>query len=159
MKKPNLLFMSAETFNLGDQFQCIVDALGEASKANGLADVWTKTQPKLNEHLDAWKKCDNAGSKLKIVLYVPLCFIIFCFHNQSLDIDYFTHNFSHFFFSSTSVATSKKVYLYMVLFSNTFHRFRKIQISRNLLKILIKLHNRSVPVMSSVCILTTKIQY
>lgn len=70
MKKPNLFFVSESTFNLGDQFQCIVDAITEASKANGLTDVWSQTQPKLKGHLDSWKQCDNAGSKLKIVLYV-----------------------------------------------------------------------------------------
>lgn len=70
MKEPNLFFMGANTFNLGDQFQCIVDAIGEASKTNGLTDVWSKTQPKLKGHLDTWKQCDSAGSKLKIVLYV-----------------------------------------------------------------------------------------
>lgn len=74
MSKSNLLFTNDETFNLGEQFQCIVDAIGEASKANGLSDVWSKTQPKFKNHLDTWKQCDKAGSKLKIVLYVTFYF-------------------------------------------------------------------------------------
>lgn len=75
MKKPNLLFTSVETFNLGEQFECIVDAIGDASKANGFSDVWSKTQPKFKNHLDTWKQCGSAGSKLKIVLYVPFYFV------------------------------------------------------------------------------------
>lgn len=71
MEKPNVFIMSGEAFNLGEQYQCIVDAVGEASKANGLTDVWSKTQPKLKGHLDGWKQCGSAGSKLKVVLYVP----------------------------------------------------------------------------------------
>lgn len=72
MKEPHLFFMGAETFNLGEQFQCIMEAIGEASNANGMTDVWSKTQPNLKSHVDAWKQCGSAGSKAKVVLYVYL---------------------------------------------------------------------------------------
>lgn len=49
----------ADTFapTLPEQFQCLADVLGDASKANGLEEMWTKAQPELQLHIDNWMKC------------------------------------------------------------------------------------------------------
>lgn len=58
--------------SLPEQFECLIGALGDASKANGMANEWTKFQPQFKQHLDAWKQCASGSNKLKIILYVPL---------------------------------------------------------------------------------------
>lgn len=72
MKKPSDSFIGAETFatSLTGQFQCVVNAIGEASKETGFTDAWSKIQPKFQQHLDAWKLCGKDGGKLKAILYV-----------------------------------------------------------------------------------------
>lgn len=65
-----LFELAAETFapSFAEQFQCIADVLGEVSKANGLEEIWSRTQPQLQLHIDNMKGCANAGNKFLIIL-------------------------------------------------------------------------------------------
>lgn len=63
----------AEDFAAGslpEQFQCLVDVVGDISKNNGLEELWSKNQPQLQQHLDSWKGCANVDGKLQQILYV-----------------------------------------------------------------------------------------
>lgn len=53
---------------LPEQFQCIVNVLGDVSKANGLEELWSKSQPQLQLHIDNWKRCDNLENKVARLL-------------------------------------------------------------------------------------------
>lgn len=72
--KPNFFIASEEeevfapTF--AEQFECVMDALGEASVANGMTGEWIKFQPKFKAHIDSWKECSQLSDKLKVFLYV-----------------------------------------------------------------------------------------
>lgn len=71
LKTSNSLFDEVEEFvgsSLPDQFQCIVDTLGDVSNNNGLADLWSKSQPQLQLHLDSWKRCANIENKVANLL-------------------------------------------------------------------------------------------
>lgn len=70
LKKPELFELAEDTFaaSAAEQFQCSVDYLGEISKANGLEELWSRTQPQLQLHLDSWKGCANAGNKYLVAL-------------------------------------------------------------------------------------------
>lgn len=70
MKKNSFFFIDEEdsSLSIASELQCIVDAIDKASTTNGLTDVWSKIQPKLENHLEAWKQCDTADSKAKIIL-------------------------------------------------------------------------------------------
>lgn len=63
---------AAQTFKLSIRkyYECLVDAMGKTSTTNGLTDEWTKFQPQFRKHFDLWNECDNAGGKLKAILYV-----------------------------------------------------------------------------------------
>lgn len=66
-------FEDAEEFaaeSLPDQFQCLVDVVGDISKHNGLEELWSRSQPKLQQHLDSWRGCANVEGKLPQILYV-----------------------------------------------------------------------------------------
>lgn len=61
----------AEEFAAGslpEQFQCLVDVVGEISKNNGLEELWSKSQPQLQQHLDSWRGCANVEGKLPQIL-------------------------------------------------------------------------------------------
>lgn len=60
-----------ETFapSFAEQFQCIADVLGEVSKANGMEEMWSRTQPQLQLHIDNMKQCSSAGNKFMVILY------------------------------------------------------------------------------------------
>lgn len=66
------LFADTETRDgsIADQFQCLADVLGDVSKANGMEDMWSKAQPKLQQRLDNWKGCASAENKIMVILYV-----------------------------------------------------------------------------------------
>lgn len=68
-----------------EQVECVVDALAEASKANGMAEDWDKVQPKFKQHLDTWKQCSNADGRLSKALYVSDSKL------KTPKIDFFTH--------------------------------------------------------------------
>jgi len=53
---------------LPEQFQCIVNVLGDVSKANGLEELWSKSQPQFQLHIDNWRRCDNLENKVARVL-------------------------------------------------------------------------------------------
>lgn len=53
---------------LPEQFQCIVNVLGDVSKANGLEELWSKSQPQFQLHIDNWKRCDNLENKVARIL-------------------------------------------------------------------------------------------
>lgn len=55
---------------LPEQFECLVEVLGDVSKANGLEDLWSKTEPQVLDRLNKWKQCPNAGNKFLVILYV-----------------------------------------------------------------------------------------
>lgn len=55
---------------LPEQFQCLVDVLGDVSTKNGLNELWSKSQPQLQLHLNSWKACKNVESKFQQYLYV-----------------------------------------------------------------------------------------
>lgn len=56
--------------SLPEQFECIVGVIGDVSKANGLEELWTKTEPQLLDRLNKWKQCPSAGNKFLVILYV-----------------------------------------------------------------------------------------
>lgn len=53
---------------LPEQFQCIVNVLGDVSKANGLEELWSKSQPQMQLHIDNWRRCDNLENKVARLL-------------------------------------------------------------------------------------------
>lgn len=53
-----------------EALQCQINAIGEASTANAMANEWNEYGSKFKKHLDAWKQCVNADGKLKKILYV-----------------------------------------------------------------------------------------
>ena len=71
-KKPNFYFdVDEETYapSIAEQFECVIGALGEASKANDMTNEWMEYEPQFKQHLNAWKQCSNAGGKLQTILY------------------------------------------------------------------------------------------
>lgn len=54
-----------------EQFQCLVDVLGQVSKAHGLEELWGKTGPVLEHHIKKWGECANVENKYARILYVP----------------------------------------------------------------------------------------
>lgn len=67
------IFDEAEEFTgapLPEQFQCLVDVLGDVSTKNGLKELWSKSQPQLQHHIDNWKACKSVENKLQQYLYV-----------------------------------------------------------------------------------------
>lgn len=66
-------YEDAEEFaadSLPEQFQCLVDVVGDISKKNGLEELWSKSQPQLQQHLDSWRGCANVEGKFPQILYV-----------------------------------------------------------------------------------------
>lgn len=61
--------------DLPDRYQCMVDVLGEASKAHAVDTLWSETQPELQLQIDNWKECDQDGNKYVVFAYV---FNLFC---------------------------------------------------------------------------------
>lgn len=53
---------------LPEQFECVVDVIGEISKSNGLEETWSKTEPLLRDRISKWKQCQYAGNKFLIIL-------------------------------------------------------------------------------------------
>ncbi|XP_055306902.1 uncharacterized protein LOC129571162 [Sitodiplosis mosellana] len=72
--KENAVFFDlddqAEEFQASfpEQFECIVDVLGDVSKANGLGELWSKTEPQVRHRIGNWKQCPNAGNKFLVLL-------------------------------------------------------------------------------------------
>lgn len=69
--------------SLPDQFQCFVDVIGDVSIKNGLGELWSKSQPLLQLHLDNWQRCKNIENKFLNLLYamsfinlINICLII-----------------------------------------------------------------------------------
>lgn len=54
--------------SIPEQFECIAEVLGDVSKANGLEDLWSKTEPQLTDRISKWKECPNAGNKFLVIL-------------------------------------------------------------------------------------------
>lgn len=48
-----------------ENYECMIKTLGEASMKNGLTTQWKKYEPKIKQHFDAWKQCEQSGGKLK----------------------------------------------------------------------------------------------
>ena len=46
---------------LPEQYECMLNILGELSKANGLEAKWAEVQPEVFKHIAALKKCRTAG--------------------------------------------------------------------------------------------------
>lgn len=51
-----------------DQFECIVNYLGEVSKANNLGELWSRSEPQLKYHIENWKLCPNSSKKVLVYL-------------------------------------------------------------------------------------------
>ncbi|XP_055306879.1 uncharacterized protein LOC129571139, partial [Sitodiplosis mosellana] len=52
------------------KFECFADVLGDVSKANGLGELWSKTEPELRQHINNWKKCPYAGNQIQVLACV-----------------------------------------------------------------------------------------
>lgn len=50
--------------NVVEQFQCLVSVLGNVSKDNGLSELWSRSEPVLQYHLNNWRKCSDLNNKL-----------------------------------------------------------------------------------------------
>lgn len=46
-----------------DQFQCIVNVLGNVSVNNGLEDLWSAHQPNIQGKLYEWKNCAGVNNR------------------------------------------------------------------------------------------------
>lgn len=52
-------------------FQCIVDAHGEAAKANGLGEVWSSDyKQQFQATIDQMKECDSKNTEDEVEKYV-----------------------------------------------------------------------------------------
>lgn len=58
------------TSPITDQYQCLVDVLGDVSERNGLGRHWSEHQKQIQLHLDNWKACEKLDSKLFKLMYV-----------------------------------------------------------------------------------------
>lgn len=60
--------MNERIFIVAEGFQCLVDAVERVSNDNGLADLWSQSEPVIKYFLNKWLNCPQAGSKWAVIL-------------------------------------------------------------------------------------------
>lgn len=63
---PELL--NKDVFVIVEGFQCLVDVVKRISNENGLADLWSQSEPVIQYFLNKWLNCPQAGGKWAVFL-------------------------------------------------------------------------------------------
>lgn len=56
-------------------FRCAFGVLAQASKDNGLEELWSTFERQLQQNLDSWAECSTLENVLAVYLYVSLDYV------------------------------------------------------------------------------------